>query len=657
MTHIRRTLPGQGLRNAAFTREIDEEARTVELAFSSDAAVERYFGLEILGHDDGEIDLSRVDRGVMPLLLDHDTREQVGRIESVSIESGVGRAVARFSRGARGEEVFRDVVDGIRTGVSVGYLIHGVRLESEEEDVATYRVTRWEPFEVSLVSVPADVTVGVGRAAGETVREIPVEGLPESADRPADTPPAEDNATSQEENRTMTTATNTPAPAATPATPSASPSADRSPDDIARAERARISAITALGARHNRSAFAAEHVNAGTSEERFRGLLLDQIGDTPLETPASTIGMADREAREFSLFRALRAAGTNDWRNAGLEREALDACADHMRRTHNREARGMFIPFDVLAVRGESGRRDLTAGGSGTGAELVGTDHMAGSFIDALRNRMMVRALGATVMSGLVGDVDIPKLSAGGTAYWLAAENTTVTESNQTTAQVQLSPNTVAARTDVSRRLLLQSSPDAENMVRNDLATVLALAADLAAIAGSGSSGQPTGILATSGIGAVVGGTNGAAPTWAHMVELESDVAVANADIGALGYLTNAKVRGKLKTTEKASSTAQFVWPDTMSDPGMGMVNGYRAAVSNQVPSNLTKGTASGVCSAILFGNWADLLIGEWGILDVTVENVTLADIGGMTVRAFLDMDVAVRHAASFAAMQDALTT
>jgi HK97 family phage major capsid protein len=204
---------------------------------------------------------------------------------------------------------------------------------------------------------------------------------------------------------------------------------------------------------------------------------------------------------------------------------------------------------------------------------------------------------------------------------------------------------------DISRKMLLQSSLDVEAFVRNDLATSLALAIDSAAINGTGSSNQPKGVLNQTGIGSVAGGTNGGNPDWKDIVDLESAVAIDNADIGNLGFLTNAKVRGKLLQTEKASTTAQYVWSDNNS------LRGYNAAVSNQVPSNLTKGTASGVCSAILFGNWADLIIGTWGGIDINVDTSTGSSSGTVRVVALQDVDIAVRHAESFAAMKDALTT
>jgi HK97 family phage major capsid protein len=207
----------------------------------------------------------------------------------------------------------------------------------------------------------------------------------------------------------------------------------------------------------------------------------------------------------------------------------------------------------------------------------------------------------------------------------------------------------VGAFSDVSRRLLLQSSMDVEAFIRSELATTLALEIDRAAINGSGSSNQPTGILNVSGIGAVAGGTNGAAPDWADIVDLESAVSVDNADMGALGYLTNASVRGKLLQTEKASSTGQYVWGEGNT------LRGYNAAVSNQVPSNLTKGSGTGL-SAILFGNWNDLIIGTWGGIDINIDTSTGSASGTVRVVALQDVDIAVRHAESFAAMQDAIT-
>jgi HK97 family phage major capsid protein len=216
----------------------------------------------------------------------------------------------------------------------------------------------------------------------------------------------------------------------------------------------------------------------------------------------------------------------------------------------------------------------------------------------------------------------------------------------------------VGGRTNITRKMLLQGTPSIEMLVRTDLATVLALALDLAATFGTASGNQPRGIVNTVGIGSVsFGATVGGPPTWPLIVQLESEVANDNADQGSLGYLTNSRVRGKMKTVEKAASTGLFLWEQPPGTPeGFGLVNGYRAAVSNQIPSNLVEGGSGAVLSAIIFGDWSSLLIGEWGVLDVTADPYALGDSGGVVLRGFYDVDVAVRHPESFAVATDVST-
>jgi HK97 family phage major capsid protein len=285
---------------------------------------------------------------------------------------------------------------------------------------------------------------------------------------------------------------------------------------------------------------------------------------------------------------------------------------------------------------------------------LVGTEHRPDLFIDQLQNASAVIAMGATRIQGISQNLAIPRMTAGSTAYWMA-EDASITQSTPTFDNITLSPKQLSAHVSYSRKLLLQALPDIELLMRNDLTRQLGLALDAAALKGTGTSNQPLGLLNVAGIGSVAGGTNGAAPTWANVIGLESAVASANADVGSLGYLTNAKVRAKLKQTEKASSTGQFVWENGGND-GFARVNGYRAMASNQVPSNLTKGSATGVCSAIVFGDWSSLLVGEWGAADIIIDQYTEGSKGNTKIYAHLFADVAVRHPESFAAMLDALT-
>lgn len=600
---------------------VNDEARTVELAFASETPYERYWGVEILDLSPQSVRMSRLTSGG-PLLMDHDSRDHVGVIESVSIGADrVGRAVVRFGKSARAEEVFQDVKDGIRRNVSVGYIIHKAILQETNENTDTYRVSDWEPFEVSLVSVPADASVGIGRSA-ELTEKNPVINIQESQIKEHKMPEI-----NHEENQ------------------------QRAVKDALTGEQKRVAEIIAIGeqfSKYGADKLASEALRSGTPVDQFRAKVLEKVSTAPVAT--SDIGMNEKEVRSYSFMRAINALANPGDRKAqeaaAFEREASDAFGSKQ----GRAASGFFVPTEVQ-------RRDMTVGTATAGGNTVATNLLAASFIDLLRNKMAVTGLGAQFLTGLVGQIAIPRATGGASAYWVA-ESGAPTVSQAAFDQVTMTPKTVGAFTDISRKLLLQSSIDVEGFVRNDLATVLALAIDLAAINGTGASNQPTGILNTSGIGSVAGGTNGAAVTIDHLIDLETLIAISNADSATLSYLTNSKVVGALKKLK--SATGEYLWTDE-SVGGIqagtpGSINGYGVARSNQVPSNLTKGTANAVASAVLFGNFADLIIGQWGALDLTVDPFTGSTSGTVRVVALQDVDVAIRRAESFAAMKDALT-
>jgi HK97 family phage major capsid protein/HK97 family phage prohead protease len=592
---------------------LDEAARTATLAFASEAPVERYWGREILDCTGASMRMGRLRAGAN-LLCDHDTRDVVGVVESVEIGADrVIRAVVRFGKSARAEEVWQDVRDGIRRNVSVGYLIHEAKLVEQRDGLDTYRVTDWEPYEVSLVSVPADASVGIGRSA-EVI-------APAAAERTEQAAPA----ATATETRSKETAMSEPTVTVVEKRDHAT-------------EISKIAATFPGGAEMAMSA-----IQRGLTVEAFQREAIEKMSTKPL--PTADIGLSDKEVRSYSVLRAINALAnpgdSNAQRAAAFERECSDAAA----KVQGKASRGFFVPFDV-----QRAQRDLTAGTANAGGNLVATDLLAGSFIERLRDAMVIMGMGTRMMTGLQGNVAIPKQSGAATHYWVA-ENSAPTESQQTLAQVTMTPKTVGAFTDISRRLTLQSSIDVEMLVRDDLAAVLGRAIQGAAINGTGTSNQPSGLLTLITAG-VIGGTNGAAPDWQDIIDLETAVAVGNADVGTLGYLSNPKVRGRLKSTQKFSSTnGQPVF-----EQGDTPLNGYRCGITNAVPSNLTKGTSSGVCSAIIFGNFADLMIGMWGGLDLMVDPYTGSTAGTIRVVALQDVDVALRNVESFATMVDALT-
>lgn len=585
--------------------ELDEENRTVPLAFSSEEPVERWFGAEILDHDPASVRLDRMQGGAA-LLVDHDMRDQVGVVEEVEIgKDRRGRAVVRFGKSDRAEEIFQDVVGDIRRHISVGYRVHSMQLiEQNEKTGDVFRVDDWEPYEVSIVSVPADATVGIGR----------------NAERNFDTV-----INSKIKERKMKEEIKKDGAPAAPV-PTVDVSAVKA--EARKAEQDRIRTIQTIGDKFDAGDLTRDFIGSDKSVDEFNAALLERMGK-PVVTDVvdSDIGLSDQELQNFSFVRAINAmANPNDRRAqeaAKFERECSDAAAERT----GKAPQGFLIPSDVL-------KRDLNVTTTTAGGHTVETDLVSGSFIDVLRNRMAVDQLGCTVMSDLVGDIAIPRQTSGATAYWVA-ESGAPTESQAAFDQVTLSPNTVGAFSDYSRKLFLQSSIDVESFVRNDLARVLALEIDRASLYGTGSSNQPLGVANTSGIGNPTTWA-AATPTFAEVVALESAVASNNADVGTLGYMLEAAMRGSLKTTDKSTSTAQFIWEAGNT------VNGYQAAVSNQV-----------VSGDMFFGNWADLIIGFWSGLDLMVDPYTGSTAGTIRVVGLQDCDVSVRHAESFALGND----
>ena len=580
------------------TRAVDEEKRTVELAFSSENPVERSFGFEVLDHSDGAVDLQRLNGGAA-LLVNHNTDDQVGVVDNARVDDDrVGRATVRFGNSERAQEIFRDVQDGIRRLVSVGYHILDTVRSEVKDGVATVTATRWMPVEISLVAVPADAT---GSGVGRSINEDPV-------------PENQVEETRQEtENKIMETENITEAPKVQVV----------NENEVRSAESKRAKEIATLGDQYSCMDDALNAIQEGRSAGEFSRYILDnKLNEKPLEVPTDDgeIGMNDNEVRDFSITRAVDTF-CNKGRFEGLEAEVSEAA----KQRYGRNVDGLCVPTDVL-------KRDLNVGTAVDGGNTVATNLLAGSFIDLLRNASVIAQTGATYLNGLSGDVAIPRQSASATASW-NTEVGAVSETSGQIDQVTMSPKGLSAMTTYSKQLLAQSSIDIEQFVRNDLATVLAIAQDLAAVDGTGSSNQPTGIMGVAGVGTITVNAN----NYINAVNLESEVAVDNALTGSLAYVTNAKYIGKLKQSEVASNTGRFVYEN-------GQVNGYPCYMSNQMPATYATNTKS----AIIFGNFSDLLIGNWNGLDIVVDPFTEAAKRQVRLVTSLWTDIAVRHPESF---------
>jgi len=612
------------LRKEVFRREAPQGLRIEEsdnagltFSFSSEAPVERWWGREVLVHDHGAMDLGRMNDGG-PWLWNHNRDVVLGVAEKAWLGSDRRLYVkTKWSPNTdeKGSEEYkrrRDIEAGIIRNVSFAYEVNDVR-EAENGDM---HVVAWNVLEVSSVSVPADQTVGVGRALDETpnAATLPMSheadqaaestlGTKQTAERgtdaPKDPPPMEQTINVQEVQ-----------------------SAAR------QSERERVATIRAMCEQHKVGNDLADTlINNDSTIEQAREAVLNQLGRTRVEyqgrvhdSDTNSVGLTDKEARSFSFLRAINYL-TNPGDRATREAAAFEIeVGEAAAKKYERASNGIVVPNEVL-------RRDLVVGTSTAGGNLVATELLSGSFIDLLRNRMAMMQAGLTMLSGLQGNISIPKQTSAATAYWVG-ENASPTESQQAIEQVNMTPKTIGAFVDYSRRLLLQSSIDVESMIRTDLARVIALELDRTAIYGTGSTNQPLGLTNTTGIGTQTITTYG---TFAEYIAMETDVAVANADAGSMRYIVNAAARGALKSTEKStSSAAQFVYENNE-------INGYPVIVSNQLAGN-----------DCLFGDFSQFVVGMWSGLDLTVDRSAGSTAGTVRIIALQDVDFAVKQPGAF---------
>lgn len=363
-------------------------------------------------------------------------------------------------------------------------------------------------------------------------------------------------------------------------------------------------------------------------ERRSTGTSISGTADANFET----------ELRSFSITRAIAgAAGLNV--DDGREKEI----SAELERRSGRKAEGILVPYQTME------RRVLTSAlpVAGPGSEIITTDFKGDLFIDRLRAAMVVRRLGARILTNLVGNVAIPGLKASASAGWVA-ENVALTPSDPQFRQVGLTPKHAGGIVELSRNMLQQASPDIESLIRDDLALILAEAVDRVAIKGGGSN-EPTGILATAGIGDVAMGATGGAPTWAAILSLIASLENANTEGKA--FLTNPSVVKKCRQTLRDAGIPGYIMeaPDNLA--------GYPLASTTLVPSDGTKSTGSNL-SALVFGDFSSLILGFWSELDILVNpfESTAYSKGNVQVRAMMTLDLAVRHPESFAAIKDVAT-
>ena len=669
----------------------DKENHTVSMAVSSQTPVERYFGMEILSHKPGALRTDRLKKGI-PMLFNHNMDAHLGRSVSYKLrDDGVLEITGRFGTNPLALEKEGDVASGILVDVSIGYRILEADVVEDKNGLRTVTATDWEIYEFSPVTIPADPTVGVGRAAGDDetpikfhFRKIDDEGE-EADDEDDDDGDEAERAASLEASRTTTPEEKRTVMAETAVVEV----------DLAKVKADRTAALTTLSREYPKEFGAdtlARFVALDVDERKAKEFIADQVIASNLRHNVKTVGdsvvgdMSERELKDYSLARSLRYVINQKFpgtfrkdADAKFEREISDEIGKRSAEEGNSPFGGgnllmpSNLPFSLgRAMQAAQGRgvspqtqqRVLSAGGNaGAASNFTTTETTA---IELLRNRTRCLALGATSMSGLSGIIRMPRQNAASQSSWLA-EGAAANSVDMTFDDIMLTPKRLSIWGSYYMELLAQSSLAIEDLLRADQVAVEAESIDLASINGSGTNNVPLGLLLQTGLAAVLtgktltaAGTGGVAATYMDIIQFLTLVAKANADGGRLGWMVTPELRGMLMATPKfpGAGVGIPIWAgDPSNDPNGLDVGplGYRAGVTNQLPKNGTSGSATGLHTAI-FGDFSSMLIADWGIRELVVDNITQARTGQYIVTENSLRDTNVRHIEKFAASTTILT-
>lgn len=579
-----------------------DAAPTITMSVSSELPVltmcrvngEYVTAWEILDHKPASINRARMGNGLV--ILDRHYGDQVGLIRAPTVKDGKLCGAVEFCEGTRAKEIAADAAKGLRCNVSVGYVAApgAYRVEGEKDGFPVVRNTDWTPYEASFEPVPADPGVGVGRAMQTTTTENNEAGAIET--------PAQIEVRTMSDKKIET-------PESAPA-----PVAKRG------LSGAEVGEVLELAKMHNiEQAVVSDHLRNERSVADFKDVCLVEVAKRNAAAPRANVELPPKDAKRYSLMRAIRAmAGKRPV--DGIEAEASQEIA----KINGRAPTGLWVPHGIF------GTRDLTK--SGTSSATVATNLAAGEFIELLRTNTILQALGVRFLSGLVGDIAIPKLTGGATGYWVS-ENSAITESTPTLGQVTGSPHTCGALVDISRRMLLQSTPDAEAFVQNEVVERIARTVQIAVFAGSGSGGQPSAITAASGINnpSVTAGT----PTYTEILSFVSAIMADNATGPSMKWAMTAEVWAKLAATFTNATYGEMPLVNWANKTCLG----FPYETSEDLPAN-----------SLWFGDWSKVVVGVWGSgVDINVDTSTLSNTGAVRLVALQDVDVMVRNGEALA--------
>lgn len=380
-----------------------------------------------------------------------------------------------------------------------------------------------------------------------------------------------------------------------------------------------------------------QFIDSGKPVDSFRAAVMERMGAKPVDLPEPKNLLSEREAQRYSYRAALAAAlaiSEGHHPEKSFELEVSNEIRSSMPNNFRSQG-GLMVPYQMMGTRA-----GLDATNSTKGPEVV--FDRPGGFIEMLRNVSFALAMGAKLITGLQGPVTFSRQTGAGTAYWMGENaGSNATESNMLLGTVPLAPKTLQSTTSYSRQLVGQASFDVENLVRLDLAAIHGLAWDRAVAHGTGANNQPTGIYYADDVNAKAAG---GAPDYDDLIDMITEVAKDNAVLGSLGWATTPGMAGKLlKTSIEAATNAAKIWTGKITD---GEVCGYKAMATNQIMATLGDGENE---HGLIFGNWADVLIGTWGQgVELVVDPYALKKQGMIEVTSFQMCDIALRHPESF---------
>jgi len=609
-------------RSISLDEEIDSDDSTIDISFSSEEPYLRSFGWEVLSHDQNDVDLSFLGSGNAPFLSDHvndDHHFQLGVVESARIEGGKGRACIRFSEDEKKQGVIHDIKELVRPNISVGYRITGKIKDGEKDGVEVYRC-QWMPFEISSVAIPADTTIGVNRSADTINPQPEIQLMTNEMIEPVTAPVTQEPAVVL----------------------SAQPLEKRGADPVEVLTLCRKYGMGDKVEGFLRSKATLDQVKEAVfAEWEARNAETSGLGNGVIQ-PGKSAAVHTRKQEEFSLTKAFRAAATLDWRDAGLERET---CQE---RAHNDiNCRGWDKDTVIIDTRAAL-TPSTNVSAVGNGSQLVGTTYMPERLIDALWNKTWLSSVGTDNFMGMVGNASIPVITSNAVSTMVGEVADLPAPQALATGLKTLSPKEMVSKFAYSRQMLIQGLPNVEAKILEQLYASIGQKLDGLAWANSGVTLSTTGLL--NEITQIVAmGTNGAAPTLKSFVDLRKALLAQKTLQGALAFVMSGALYETLGYTLKdsANTNSGYILPD-----GGNTLKSTPVVWSQNIPSNLTKGTGTNLSAAIL-GNWNDFIVAQWGTIAVEFDRISAADNSQIVIRSYSFWDMAIKRLESFAIVKD----